>query len=92
VAYGEGLVGLCHALVRTIQVEDVSSDWRHSKALDRETGFRTRRALCVPVDDGIGGAWGVIQLLNPETGTFRPSAVDAVDAVARMLGGVVRGT
>lgn len=92
VPYGEGLVGLCHTLVRTILVEDVSNDWRHSKALDRETGFRTRRALCVPVDDGIGGAWGVIQLLNPQMGSFPPTAVDAVDSVARMLSGVVRGT
>ncbi len=92
VAYGEGLVGLCHLLVTSILVDDVAQDWRHSKALDRETGFRTRGALCVPVPDGIGGAWGVIQLLNPPGAGFSSEAVDAADAVANMLSGVVRGS
>jgi GAF domain-containing protein len=87
--FGEGLVGACFDLGITIQVNDVAADPRHMPDIDRETGFRTRSVLCVPVrtDDAFFGA---VQILNPP-GRFQSWHVDVVEQVAKSLASTLQG-
>jgi phosphoserine phosphatase len=58
---------------RMINVHDVSGDPRFYDAIDRQTGYRTRSLLSVPLH-GVGSEiTGVLELLNKSVGTFTPA-------------------
>jgi phosphoserine phosphatase len=58
---------------RMINVHDVTGDPRFYSGIDRQTGYRTRSLLSVPLH-GVGSEiTGVLELLNKSGGTFTPS-------------------
>jgi phosphoserine phosphatase len=70
VALGLGLVGSCAQTRRPINVPDCYADPRFSAAVDRQSGFRTRCSLSLPLIDHQGALVGVLQLLNKAGGVF----------------------
>lgn len=92
VPFGTGLAGQCHELHATLVVNDVSVDRRHLRAFDEDTGFHTKAVLCAAIVDEEGVGHGVIQVLNPRSGTFPPEAVEIVETIARTLGIRLQGT
>lgn len=65
--------GICGQTVlsnSTIVVPDAYADSRFNQEIDRQTGFRTRNIMSVPLRDYSGGLEGVLQVLNKKTGDF----------------------
>ena len=51
-----------------MRVDDAYADPRFNRAVDAETGFRTRSVLCLPLMDRAGEVFAVTQLLNRRDG------------------------
>lgn len=65
-----GLAGHCFRTAEPINLEDAYQDSRFNKDVDRETGYRTKSVLCMPMYNREGKVLGVIQLLNRKQGVF----------------------
>jgi putative ABC transport system ATP-binding protein len=63
-----GIAGHVARSGETLRVDDAYADPRFDPALDRETGFRTRSILCVPLKSSRGEVFAVSQLLNRRDG------------------------
>ncbi len=73
VAWGVGLVGHCAATRCVINVPDAYADARFNPEVDRQSGFRTRSILALPLVDRGGAMVGVLQVLNQADGPFSPA-------------------
>lgn len=54
-----------------------------SQAVDRESGYRTRSMLCMPVRGTDGTVVGVIQLINKADGPFTGEDEDIMSRLVR---------
>jgi len=52
----------------TINIADCYSDPRFDQAVDKQTGFKTKQLLCVPVANANGKVIGAIQIVNTSHG------------------------
>lgn len=71
----KGLAGECAQTRRIINVPDAYADPRFNQAIDRQTGYRTRSILTIPLLGHDGELVGVAQVLNKISG----GAFDAED-------------
>jgi HD-GYP domain-containing protein (c-di-GMP phosphodiesterase class II) len=71
----EGLAGYSARTGEVVNVLDAYADGRFNREIDRQTGYRTRSVLCVPLRDRRGEVSGVVQVLNKTGG----GAFDAAD-------------
>jgi signal transduction histidine kinase len=67
---GEGLAGVVAQSGRSMVLRDAYKDPRFLRAVDAQTGYRTRSVLCVPMHDPQKNIIGVIQVLNKIHGYF----------------------
>ena len=65
---GTGIAGAVASSGELARVDDAYQDPRFNPELDRQTGFRTRSVLCLPVLDTDGEVFAVAQLINPTDG------------------------
>jgi serine phosphatase RsbU (regulator of sigma subunit) len=79
---GAGLVGTCARDRCLINVPDCYADPRFDSAVDRQSGFRTRCTLTLPLIDHRGELVGVMQVLNKRGGVFGPEDEALAEAVA----------
>jgi adenylate cyclase len=63
-----GIAGHVATTGRTLRVDDAYAHPLFNPEVDRETGFRTRSILCVPIRDRGGQVFAVAQLLNRRDG------------------------
>ncbi|MDH5176587.1 MAG: ATP-binding cassette domain-containing protein [Gammaproteobacteria bacterium] len=63
-----GIAGAAAVSGEIVRVDDAYADPRFNKAVDTETGFRTRSMLCLPLQDRSGQVFAVTQLLNRRDG------------------------
>ncbi|KAA9132686.1 ATP-binding cassette domain-containing protein [Marinihelvus fidelis] len=68
VPVGKGIVGAVAASGNAIRVADAYEDQRFNREIDRQTGYRTRSILSLPVRDHEGNVFAVAQLLNRRDG------------------------
>jgi adenylate cyclase len=54
----------------TLNIADAYADSRFNPAVDRDSGFRTRNILCMPMRNKIGQTIAVMQVLNKVGGPF----------------------
>jgi adenylate cyclase len=86
-SYG-GLVGTSFTTGEILNIADAYADERFNPEFDRQTGFKTRSILCMPLMDRLGQPIGVMQVLNKLDGPFtsldetRLNAFSAQAAVA----------
>ena len=59
-----GLAGHVASTGETLNIGDAHQDPRFNSTMDKETGYRTRSSLCVPMIDGNGVIIGVVQAIN----------------------------
>jgi len=82
---GEGLIGWVIRCGKPIIVEDVQKESRFSDRFDRETGFRTRSLICVPLtirEETIGA----IQVINKKNGgPFTDEDLELLTALAQQI-------
>lgn len=98
---GRGLVGACAHQRSIINVPDCYADPRFDARVDRESGYRTRCMLTLPLVDHRDALVGVMQVLNKADGVFDAydetlaSALAAQCAVAlqraRMTDAIIEG-
>jgi putative ABC transport system ATP-binding protein len=86
VPLSQGLAGHVATTGEAVQVADAYQDPRFDPATDRETGFRTRALLCVPMRDRQQHVFAVAQLLNKRGGgAFTAADARAFNEFARPL-------
>jgi putative ABC transport system ATP-binding protein len=68
VPVGRGLAGTVALTGESIRIEDAYEDPRFDQAVDRQTGYRTRSVMCLPLIDHEGRIFAVAQLLNRRDG------------------------
>ncbi len=68
-SYG-GLAGAAFTSGETLNIVDAYADARFNPEFDRQTGFKTRSILCMPLADRLGQPIGVMQVLNKAGGPF----------------------
>ena len=82
---GEGIAGSVIESGRPMIVEDVQREERFSDRFDRETGFKTRSLICVPLiirEKTIGA----LQVINKKTGMpFTEEDLEILTALARQI-------
>lgn len=61
---GWGIAGLVARTGETVSIPDAYEDPRFSREVDRQTGYRTRSILCLPLRDPSGEVLGVIEAMN----------------------------
>ena len=66
----KGIVGECAQTRTLINVPDCYADERFNRAIDKETGYRTRCMLTLPLIGYEDSLIGVLQILNKNHGTF----------------------
>jgi signal transduction histidine kinase len=82
---GEGVAGWVIKNGRPVIVEDVTKESRFSERLDRETGFRTRSLICVPLIIR-GKTIGALQVINKKNGRpFTNEDLELLTALAQQI-------
>ena len=64
----KGVAGAAAQSGETIRIDDAYADPRFNPEIDRQTGFRTRSILSIPLRDRSGKVFAVTQLLNRKDG------------------------
>jgi putative methionine-R-sulfoxide reductase with GAF domain len=65
---GSGIAGAAAQSGETIRIDDAYADPRFNQAVDKQTGYRTRSILSLPITDQSGQVFAVAQLLNRRDG------------------------
>ena len=64
-------------------IDDANRDPRFNPEIDRQTGYRTRSILCVPLRNRADQVIGVTQVLNKRSGRFAASDMAVLEAISR---------
>ncbi len=65
---GSGIAGAAAQSGETIRIDDAYADDRFNPSVDKQTGYRTRSILSLPVKNQAGDVFAVAQLLNRRDG------------------------
>lgn len=65
---GSGIAGAAAQSGETIRIDDAYADSRFNRDVDKQTGYRTRSILSLPVKNQAGNVFAVAQLLNRRDG------------------------
>ncbi len=85
--------GIAGAVVRNKQVlnvPDAYADERFNRNVDRQTGFRTRNILAVPLLDYAGELVGVLEVLNKRIGPFDDDDIALAETLGAQAGVVIQ--
>jgi signal transduction histidine kinase len=77
-----GIAGHVATTGERLNIPEAYDDPRFNKEVDRQTGYRTRTILCVPVRNKEGAIVGVLQVLNKRAGVFTPADEEMLDALS----------
>src|SRR5260370_5996562 len=64
-------------------IDDAYHDPRFNPEVDRQTGYRTRNILCVPLRNRAADVIGVTQVLNKRSGDFTDADLVLLEAISR---------
>jgi NtrC-family two-component system sensor histidine kinase KinB len=81
----QGISGWVVQNEEALFVKDVQADPRFFSEIDERLGFKTRVMACVPVQVQ-NETIGVLEAINPSTGTLLPEQVDLLIGIARLAG------
>ena len=87
-----GIVGSVVQNGTTIQVDDAYADDRFNQAVDKDTGYRTRNLLCVPLLDGDQSLIGAFEGINKNAGTFNDDDEDILTQLGIQAAIALRNT
>ncbi|KAH9245686.1 hypothetical protein BASA81_016822 [Batrachochytrium salamandrivorans] len=65
-----GIAGAVFMSGQPINIPDAYKDERFNPAVDKQTDYRTRNILCMPIKNIHGESIGVTQMINKKTGAF----------------------
>jgi adenylate cyclase len=76
-----GIAGHVYTRGEPLIVHDAYADERFNKAIDEQTGFKTRSILAVPVRAVTGEVIGVVEALNKKRGRFTRRDLELLEAM-----------
>lgn len=82
----QGLAGHVFQTGETINIKDAYSDSRFNKNIDKETGYKTKTILCMPIKNINQETIGVFQVLNKITGYFTEEDEDLLVTIGSSAG------
>lgn len=82
----KGLAGHVFQTGETINIKDAYSDSRFNKNVDKETGYKTKTILCMPIKNIEQEIIGVFQVLNKITGYFTEEDEDLLVTIGSSAG------
>lgn len=82
----QGLAGHAFQTGETINIKDAYSDDRFNKNIDKETGYKTKTILCMPIKNINQETIGVFQVLNKMTGCFTEEDEDLLVTIGSSAG------
>jgi phosphoserine phosphatase len=85
-AADRGIAGAAAQTRRTINIPDAYADPRFNRDVDRQTGYRTRCLLTVPLTGYDDRLVGVVQALNKTEGVFTAYDERLAEALAAQVG------
>jgi signal transduction histidine kinase len=77
-----GIAGHVATTGDLLNIPEAYDDPRFNQAVDRQTGYRTKSILCVPVRNKGGTIVGVLQVLNKRVGVFTPADEEMLGALS----------
>ncbi len=80
-----GLAGLVARTGETLNIEDVYQHPLFNQSIDKQTGYRTRTMLCMPIYNREQMIIGVVQVINKRNGLFIDRDSARLGALGRML-------
>lgn len=78
----KGIVGYSVANNTKINVPDAYKDERFNQMIDKQTGYKTKSILVVPMLDEKGLPVGAVQAINKEDGDFNDDDEDMLSLIA----------
>jgi len=75
-----GIAGFVASTGQTLNIPNAYEDPRFDANVDKQTGYRTRNILCMPIYNSEGELIGVTQLINKHQGNFTPSDEEFMQA------------
>jgi serine phosphatase RsbU (regulator of sigma subunit) len=79
---GRGIAGHVAKSGEILNIPDAYADPRFNRAVDVQTGYRTRNILCLPIRNKSGKIVAALQLLNKRRGGFTQEDVDFLLAIS----------
>jgi adenylate cyclase len=80
-----GMAGFVAKTGESLNIKNAYQDPRFNPGVDRETGFRTRTVLCVPVKSRNGEIIGVTEAINKKEGEFDSEDEDLLKALSSQI-------
>ncbi|HWU40920.1 MAG TPA: ATP-binding protein [Candidatus Acidoferrum sp.] len=77
-----GISGHVATTGELLNIPEAYDDPRFNQEVDRQTGYRTKTILCMPVRNKEGRIVGVLQVLNKRVGPFSPADEEMLDALS----------
>lgn len=77
----KGLAGYVVRSGESINIEDAYNDDRFNPEVDKETGYKTKNMLCMPIKNNNQEIIGAFQVLNKNEGVFTKSDEDLLAAI-----------
>ncbi len=77
----KGLAGYVVRTGESINIEDAYNDNRFNPEVDKETGYKTKTMLCMPIKNNNQEIIGAFQVLNKINGVFTRSDEDLLAAI-----------
>lgn len=81
-----GIAGAAAQQRVVVNVPDAYADARFNPAIDKQTGFRTRNLLAIPLENLTGELVGVLQTLNKRDGVFTSEDEELARTLAAQAG------
>jgi phosphoserine phosphatase len=81
-----GVAGACIRTRAVINVADAYADGRFNPEIDRQTGFRTRNILAIPLNDYSDDLVGVLEVINKRSGSFGRYEITLAETLAAQAG------
>lgn len=86
ISAGTGIAGAVVRGGKVVNVPDAYADPRFNQNVDRQTGFRTRNILSIPMHGYEGNLVGVMQVLNKREGAFDEHDITLAETLAAQAG------
>ncbi|MEZ5944744.1 MAG: sigma-54-dependent Fis family transcriptional regulator [Planctomycetaceae bacterium] len=88
----KGIVGEVVQNQRVVRVDDAYTDSRFDRSVDKQTGFKTRNLLCVPLFGADGSCLGAFELLNKVGADFSDEDIEALEEFGIQAAAAVMNT
>merc|ERR1719326_506280 len=78
---GQGVAGDVFKNKQVVNLADVYTDPRFDQTFDKQTGYRTKAVICVPIVDYEGECMGVLQAINKFDSNQAPTHFTHIDEI-----------